>query len=64
MYFKTFNKLDMNTKIEILSELGLLYDLTTEKGENSLKKEFKHIEPQIRGLMIEKGLYKEVNNVN
>lgn len=59
MYFKTFNKLDMNTKIEILSELGLLYDLTTEKGENSLKKEFKHIEPQIRGLMIEKGLYKK-----
>lgn len=58
MYFKTFDKLQMNEKIEILSELGLLYDLTTERGINSLKKEFKHIEPQIRGLMIEKGLYK------
>lgn len=58
MYFKTFDKLDMNIKIEILSELGLLYDLTTERGANALKKEFKHIEPQIRGLMIEKKLYK------
>lgn len=58
MYFKTFDKVQMNEKIEILSELGLLYDLTTERGINSLKKEFKHIEPQIRGLMIEKGLYK------
>ena len=58
MYFKTFNKLEKNEKIEILSELGLLYDLTTEKGLNSLKKEFKHIEPQIKGVMIEKGLYK------
>lgn len=59
MYFKSFDKLDVNSKIEILSELGLLYNLTTERGENSLKKEFKYIEPQIRGLMIEKGLYKE-----
>ena len=58
MYFKTFNKLQMNEKIEILSELGLLYDITTERGINSLKKEFKHIEPQIKGVMIEKGLYK------
>ena len=60
MYFKTFNKLNMNLKIEILSELGLLYDLTTEKGQNALKKEFKHIEPQIKGVMIEKELYKGV----
>ena len=58
MYFKTFNKLQMNEKIEILSELGLLYDITTERGANALKKEFKHIEPQIKGVMIEKGLYK------
>lgn len=58
MYFKTFNKLEKNEKIEILSELGLLYDLTTERGVNSLKKEFKNIEPQIKGVMIEKGLYK------
>ena len=58
MYFKTFNKLSMELKIEILSELGMLYDLTTERGVNSLKKEFKYIEPQIKGVMIEKGLYK------
>ena len=58
MYFKSFNKLEKNEKIEILSELGLLYDLSTEKGENALKKEFKQIEPQIRGVRIEKGLYK------
>lgn len=58
MYFKTFDKLSKNLKIDILSELGLVYDLTTERGANSLKKEFKYIEPQIRGLMIEKGLYK------
>lgn len=58
MYFKTFDKLSKNLKIDILSEIGLLYDLTTEKGVNSLKKEFKYIEPQIRSLMIEKGLYK------
>lgn len=64
MYFKRFDKLPMDQKVDILLELNLMYDLTTEKGENSLKKEFKHIEPQIRGLMIEKGLYKEVNNVN
>lgn len=56
MYFKTFNKLEKNEKIEILSELGLLYDLSTEKGENALKKEFKHIEPLIKRSMIEKGL--------
>ena len=60
MYYKTFNKLNMNLKIEILSELGVLYDLTTERGINSLKKEFKHIEPQIKGVMIEKGLYRGV----
>ena len=58
MFFKSFDKLDMNIKIDILSELNLLYDLTTEKGLNSLKKEFKYIEPQIKGVMIEKGLYK------
>ena len=58
MYYKTFNKLNMDLKKEILLESGLLYDLTTEKGLNSLKKEFKYIEPQIRGVMIEKGLYK------
>ena len=56
--FKRFDKLDMNTKIDILLELNLLYDLHTEKGINALKKEFRQIEPQIRGLMIEKGLYK------
>ena len=58
MYFKTFNRLEKNEKIEILSELGLLYDLETEKGTNALKKEFKNVEPQIKGVMIEKGLYK------
>ena len=58
MYYKKFNELNMDLKIEILSELGLLYDMTTEKGINSLKKEFKYIEPQIKGVMIEKGLYK------
>ena len=58
MYFKTFDKLQMNEKIEILSELGLLYDLSSEKGANALKKEFKHIEPEIKKVMIEKGLYK------
>lgn len=58
MYFKTFNKLDIGMKIEILSELDMLYDLTTEKGINALKKEFKNVEPQIKGVMIEKGLYK------
>ena len=58
MYFKTFDKLDMNTKIEILFELNLIYDLTTNKGVNALKKEFKYIEPQIKKIMIEKGLYK------
>ena len=58
MYFKTFDNLDMNIKIDILSELNLLYDLTTDKGTNALKKEFKNIRPQIKGVMIEKELYK------
>lgn len=53
MYFKSFDKLPMDQKIDILLELNLMYDL---RGENSLKKEFRYIEPQIRGLMIEKGL--------
>lgn len=57
MYYKTFDKLQMNEKIAILSELNLFYDLTTEKGINALKKEFKHIEPLIKRSMIEKGLY-------
>lgn len=56
MMFKTFNKLEKNEKIEILSELGLLYDLNSDRGINALKKEFKHIEPQIKEVMIEKGL--------
>lgn len=60
MYFKTFNKLEKNEKIEILSELGLLYDLSTEKGENALKKEFKNIEPAVKKIMIQKGLYRGV----
>ena len=60
MYFKSFDKLDTNTKIDILLELNLMYDLQTEKGINALKKEFKHIEPQIKKIMIEKGLYKGV----
>lgn len=59
MYFKTFDKLDMNTKIEILLELNLMYDLTTNKGLNALKKEFKNIEPSIKKIMIEKKLYKD-----
>lgn len=59
MYFKSFNKLDMNIKIDILSELNLLYDLNSDRGINALKKEFKHIEPGIKQIMIEKGLYKE-----
>ena len=58
MYFKSFDKLDMNIKIDILLELNLLYDLHTEKGINALKKEFKNVEPQIKRIMIEKGLYK------
>lgn len=60
MYFKTFNKLEKNEKIEILSELGLLYDLSTEKGINALKKEFKNIEPAVKKIMIQKGLYRGV----
>lgn len=31
MYYKTFDKLQMNEKIAILSELNLMYDLHTEK---------------------------------
>lgn len=58
MYFKTFNKLTMDQKVDILLELNLMYDLTTNKGLNALKKEFKHIEPQIKKTMIKKGLYK------
>ena len=58
MYFKSFNKLNNKDKIDILSELNLLYDLNSDRGINALKKEFKHIEPQIKGVMIEKGLYK------
>lgn len=58
MYFKTFDKLDMDIKIEILLELNLMYDLTTTNGLNALKKEFRYIEPQIKKIMIEKGLYK------
>ena len=60
MYFKSFDKLDINTKIDILLELNLLYDLHTERGINALKKEFGQIGPQIKGLMIEKGLYRGV----
>ena len=60
MYFKTFDKLQINEKIAILSELNLLYDLNSDRGINALKKEFKHIEPQIKGVMIEKGLYRGV----
>ena len=59
MYYKTFEKLDMNTKIEILLKLNLFYDLNTTKGENALKKEFKYIEPQIKKIKIEKRLYKD-----
>lgn len=54
--YKTFDKLQMNEKIEILSELNLMYDLQTEKGINALKKEFKHIEPAVKKIMIQKGL--------
>ena len=59
MYYKTFEKLDMNTKIDIILKLNLFYDLNTNKGENALKKEFKYIEPEIKKIMIEKGLYKK-----
>ena len=58
MYFKTFDKLDMDTKIKILLKLNLMYDLTTTNGLNALKKDFRYIEPQIKKIMIEKGLYK------
>ena len=60
MYYKTFDKLDITDKIDILLELNLLYDLHTERGINALKKEFGQIEHQIKGLMIEKGLYRGV----
>lgn len=59
MYFKSFNKLEIKEKIAILNELNLMYDLSTEKGLSSLKKEFKHIEPAVKKIMIEKRLYKE-----
>lgn len=62
MYFKRFDKLPMDQKVDILLELNLMYDLTTEKGANALKKEFKYIKSGIKQIMIEKGLYKEVNN--
>ena len=58
MYFKTFDKLDMETKVEILSENDLVYDLSSESGYNALKREFKLVESMIRKSMIEKGLYK------
>lgn len=57
MYFKTFNNLTMDQKVDILLELNLMHDLTTTKGLNALKKEFKYIEPQIKNIMIQKGLY-------
>lgn len=56
MNYKTFDKLDTNTKIDILLELNLMYDLQTEKGINALKKEFKNINHMIEKAMIEKGL--------
>lgn len=59
MNFKTFNKLDTNTKIDILLELNLLYDLNSDRGINALKKEFKNIEPAVKKIMIQKGVYKE-----
>ena len=59
MYFKSFDKLSYRDKIEILSELNLMYDLQTEKGANALKKEFKNIEPAVKRMMTQKGLYKE-----
>lgn len=58
MYFKTFDKLEIKEKIAILNELNLMYDLNSDRGINALKKEFKHIEPGIKQIMIEKGLYK------
>lgn len=56
--YKTFDKLSKEDKTDILLELNLMYDLQTEKGINALKKEFKYIKPQIKEVMIEKGLYK------
>ena len=58
MNYKTFDKLSNEDKTNILLELNLLYDLSTEKGENALKKEFKYISCMIEKAMIEKGLYK------
>ena len=60
MYFKSFDKLNNKDKIDILSELNLLYDLNSDRGINALKKEFKYIEPQIKEIMIQKELYKGV----
>ena len=57
MKFKTFNKLNKNTKIEILAKLGLLYDLTSERGQKAIKKEFRYIEPQIKEVKNKQGLY-------
>ena len=57
--YKTFDKLSKEDKTDILLELNLMYDLQTEKGTNALKKEFKHIEPAVKKIMNEKGLYKE-----
>lgn len=58
--YKTFDKLPMDQKVNILLELNLMYDLTTNKGLNALKKEFKYIEPGIKKIMIEKRLYRGV----
>lgn len=58
MYFKTFNKLNINTKKEILLENNLLYNLNTKKGLKALKKEFKLIKPMIKKSMIKRKLYK------
>ena len=51
MYFKTFNKLEKNEKIEILSELGLYYDLQTEKEEEYYKSLLKELRKEKRELM-------------
>ena len=58
MYFKTFNKLNINTKKEILLENNLLYNLKKKKGLKALKKEFKLIKPMIKKSMIKRKLYK------
>ena len=56
MYFKSFDKFSYRNKIEILSELNLMYDLNSDRGINALKKEFKYISCMIEKAMIEKGL--------